>query len=184
MLCEIYDLLPEAKGVDKPRLVFFFDEAHLLFRNCTPMMSNLIERIIRLIRTKAVAIYFVTNEPADIPLGILGQLGNRIVHALYAYTPHQQRFMKSLAQTFRSNTAFDCREAISSLRDGQALVSFLDKNGAPTIVERATILSPQSYMGQITDDLRRSVIETSPLAGVYDKRIDREEAYRILNGDG
>ena len=185
MLCEIYDLLPEADETGKPRLVFFFDEAHLLFRNCTPMMSSLIERIIRLIRTKGVAIYFVTNEPADIPLTILGQLGNRIVHALYAYTPPQQRFLNTLAQTFRPNTAFDCRKAISGLRDGQALVSFLDKSGVPTIVERATILPPQSYMGQITDELRQSVIETSPLAGVYDRRIDREEAYRILKtGEG
>ena len=183
MLCEIYDLLPEAKGVDKPRLVFFFDEAHLLFRNCTPMMSRLIERIIRLIRTKAVAVYFVTNEPADIPLSILGQLGNRIVHALYAYTPQQQRFLNSLAQTFRPSTAFDCRDAIGSLRDGHALVSFLDKNGTPTIVEQATILPPQSYMSPITDELRQSVIETSPFAGVYDKRINREEAYKILKAE-
>ena len=182
MLSELYELLPEQGDQDKPRIVFFFDEAHLLFDNCSKTLLEKIEQVVRLIRSKGVGVYFITQSPSDVPMTILGQLGNRIQHALRAYTPLDQKAVKTAAQTFRANPAFDTEEAITTLKTGEALVSFLDSNGAPTVVDRVTILPPQSYMNAISDDLRQSVIETSTMYGVYDEPVDRESAYEILVG--
>ncbi|MBR3494779.1 MAG: DUF853 family protein [Clostridia bacterium] len=182
MLSELYELLPEQGDMDKPRIVFFFDEAHLLFDNCSKSLLEKIEQVVRLIRSKGVGVYFITQNPSDIPMTILGQLGNRIQHALRAYTPLDQKAVKVAAQTFRVNPAFDTEEAITTLKTGEALVSFLDPSGAPCVVDKATILPPQSSMNAITPELRRACIETSPMAGVYDEPIDRESAYEILAG--
>ncbi len=182
MLSELYELLPEQGDLDKPRIVFFFDEAHLLFDNCTKSLLEKIDQVVRLIRSKGVGVYFITQNPSDIPQTILGQLGNRIQHALRAYTPMDQKAVKTAAQTFRVNPKFDTEEAITALKTGEALVSFLDAHGAPCVVDRATILPPQSYMSAITPELRQAFISTSPLYGVYDKPVDRESAYEILSG--
>ena len=173
MLTGLYDLLPEEGDLVKPKIVFFFDEAHLLFNNCSKALMEKIEQVVRLIRSKGVGVYFITQSPADIPMTILGQLGNRIQHALRAYTPLDQKAVKVAAQTFRTNPAFDTEEAITTLKTGEALVSFLDEHGAPGVVERATILPPQSYMGAISEEERRRINESSPLAGVYDVREER-----------
>ena len=182
MLSELYELLPEQGDSDKPRMVFFFDEAHLLFNNCPKSLLEKIEQVVRLIRSKGVGVYFITQSPADIPMTILGQLGNRIQHALRAYTPLDQKAVKVAAQTFRTNPAFDTEEAITLLKTGEALVSFLDEDGAPGVVDRTTILPPQSYMSAIDADLRKTFIETSPFYGVYDEQVDRESAYEMLVG--
>ena len=182
MLSELYELLPEQGDMDKPRIVFFFDEAHLLFDNCTKNLLEKIDQVVRLIRSKGVGVYFITQNPTDIPQTILGQLGNRIQHALRAYTPMDQKAVKTAAQTFRVNPAFDTEEAITNLKTGEALVSFLDSHGAPCIVDRATILPPQSFMNAITPELRQTFIQTSPLFGVYDEPVDRESAYEMLSG--
>ncbi len=182
MLSELYELLPEQGDGDKPRMVFFFDEAHLLFNNCSKTMLEKVEQVVRLIRSKGVGVYFVTQSPADIPMTVLGQLGNRIQHALRAYTPLDQKAVKVAAQTLRTNPAFDTEEAISTLKTGEALVSFLDEHGAPCVVDRATILPPQSYMKAIDPQTRQTFIETSPFAGVYDEVVDRESAYEVLCG--
>ena len=182
MLTELYELLPEQGDAEKPRMVFFFDEAHLLFNNCSKTMLEKVEQVVRLIRSKGVGVYFVTQSPADIPMTVLGQLGNRIQHALRAYTPLDQKAVKVAAQTFRTNPAFDTEEAISTLKTGEALVSFLDEHGAPCVVDRATILPPQSYMKAIDPQTRQTFIETSPFAGVYDEVVDRESAYEVLCG--
>ncbi len=167
MLTKLYDLLPERGDMEKPRIVFFFDEAHLLFNNCSRPLMEKIEQVVRLVRSKGVGVYFITQSPADIPMTILGQLGNRIQHALRAYTPLDQKAVKVAAQTFRTNPSFDTEEAITTLKTGEALVSFLDEHGAPSVVERATILPPQSYMGAISQEVRRTVIEASPLNRKY-----------------
>ena len=180
MLSELYELLPEVGDQDKPRMVFFFDEAHLLFDSCSKTLLEKIEQVVRLIRSKGVGVYFITQSPADIPMSILGQLGNRVQHALRAYTPLDQKAVKVAAQTFRTNPAFDTEEAITQLKTGEALVSFLDETGAPGVVSRATILPPQSYMSAIDAQLRRTFIETSPLYGVYDEPVDRQSAYEML----
>ena len=180
MLSELYELLPEVGDQDKPRMVFFFDEAHLLFDSCSKTLLEKIEQVVRLIRSKGVGVYFITQSPADIPMSILGQLGNRVQHALRAYTPLDQKAVKVAAQTFRTNPAFDTEEAITHLKTGEALVSFLDETGAPGVVSRATILPPQSYMSAIDAQLRRTFIETSPLYGVYDEPVDRQSAYEML----
>ena len=180
MLSELYELLPEVGDQDKPRMVFFFDEAHLLFDSCSKTLLEKIEQVVRLIRSKGVGVYFITQSPADIPMSILGQLGNRVQHALRAYTPLDQKAVKVAAQTFRINPAFDTEEAITQLKTGEALVSFLDETGAPGVVSRATILPPQSYMSAIDAQLRRTFIETSPLYGVYDEPVDRQSAYEML----
>ena len=181
MLTALYDRLPERGDADKPVIVFFFDEAHLLFNNCSRALMEKIEQVVRLIRSKGVGVYFITQSPADIPMTILGQLGNRIQHALRAYTPLDQKAVKVAAQTFRTNPAFDTEEAITTLKTGEALVSFLDEHGAPGMVERATILPPQSYMGAISAEERAQVLAESPLRGVYDQAVDRESAYEKLN---
>lgn len=180
MLSELYELLPEQGDSDKPRMVFFFDEAHLLFNDCPKTLLEKIEQVVRLIRSKGVGVYFITQSPADIPMTILGQLGNRIQHALRAYTPLDQKAVKVAAQTFRTNPAFDTEEAITQLKTGEALVSFLDAEGAPGVVDRATILPPQSYMNAIDEELRKTFIETSLLYGVYDEPVDRQSAYEML----
>ena len=182
MLSELYELLPEQGDSDKPRMVFFFDEAHLLFNNCSKSLLEKIEQVVRLIRSKGVGVYFITQSPADVPMTILGQLGNRIQHALRAYTPLDQKAVKVAAQTFRTNPAFDTEEAITLLKTGEALVSFLDEDGAPGVVDRAIILPPQSFMSAIDTDLRKTIIETSPFCGVYDQQVDRESAYEMLVG--
>ena len=175
MLTALYDRLPERGDADKPVIVFFFDEAHLLFNNCSRALMEKIEQVVRLIRSKGVGVFFITQSPADIPMTILGQLGNRIQHALRAYTPLDQKAVKVAAQTFRTNPNFDTEEAITTLKTGEALVSFLDEHGAPGIVERATVLPPQSYMGAITQELRERINESSPLAGKYDIRTDTSD---------
>ena len=180
MLSELYELLPEQGDSDKPRIVFFFDEAHLLFNDCSKSLMEKIEQVVRLIRSKGVGVYFVTQSPSDIPMSILGQLGNRIQHALRAYTPLEQKAVRTAAQTFRANPAFNTEEAITTLATGEALVSFLDAEGAPGIVEKATILPPQSSMKGIDPAVRQECIETSMFAGVYDQMIDRESAYELL----
>ena len=182
MLSELYELLPEQGDTEKPRMVFFFDEAHLLFNNCAKSLLEKIEQVVRLIRSKGVGVYFITQSPADIPMTILGQLGNRIQHALRAYTPLDQKAVKVAAQTFRTNPAFDTEEAITLLKTGEALVSFLDEDGAPGVVDRATILPPQSFMSAIDVELRKTFIETSAFYGVYDEQVDRTSAYEMLVG--
>ena len=180
MLSELYEMLPEAGDLDKPRMVFFFDEAHLLFDDCSKQLMDKIEQVIRLIRSKGVGVFFITQNPTDVPMSVLGQLGNRVQHALRAYTPLDQKAVKVAAQTFRTNPAFDTEEAITQLKTGEALISFLDENGAPGVVTRATILPPQSYMGAISESLRQTFLETSPFHGVYEQVIDRESAYEYL----
>ena len=175
MLTELYDYLPERGDAEKPRIVFFFDEAHLLFNNCSKALMEKIEQVVRLIRSKGVGVYFITQSPADIPMTILGQLGNRIQHALRAYTPLDQKAVKVAAQTFRTNPAFDTEEAITTLKTGEALVSFLDEHGAPGVVERATILPPQSLMGAIDAEFRSRIIDSSPVARKYDIRTDTSD---------
>ncbi|MDD6050798.1 MAG: DUF853 family protein [Clostridiales bacterium] len=180
MLSELYELLPEAGDLDKPRMVFFFDEAHLLFNDCSPALLEKLEQVVRLIRSKAVGVYFITQNPCDIPMSILGQLGNRIQHALRAYTPLDQKAVRTAAQTFRANPSFNTEEAITQLKTGEALLSFLDEDGAPGVVERAMILPPQSSMNAISDELRAQELSTSCFAGVYDEAIDRQSAYEQL----
>ncbi|MBQ3156084.1 MAG: DUF853 family protein [Clostridia bacterium] len=180
MLSELYELLPEAGDLDKPRMVFFFDEAHLLFNDCPAALLEKLEQVVRLIRSKAVGVYFITQNPCDIPMSVLGQLGNRIQHALRAYTPLDQKAVRTAAQTFRANPAFDTEEAITTLKTGEALVSFLDEDGAPGVVERATILPPQSSMNAISEEVRAEELRTSCFAGVYDEPVDRQSAYEQL----
>jgi hypothetical protein len=175
MLTKLYDLLPERGDAEKPKIVFFFDEAHLLFNNCSRPLMEKIEQVVRLVRSKGVGVYFITQSPADIPMTILGQLGNRIQHALRAYTPLDQKAVKVAAQTFRTNPSFDTEEAITTLKTGEALVSFLDEHGAPGVVERATILPPQSYMGAISQEIRNMIISASPLKNKYDSPDEEEE---------
>ena len=180
MLSELYELLPEQGDSDKPRIVFFFDEAHMLFNDCSKSLMEKIEQVVRLIRSKGVGVYFVTQNPADIPMSILGQLGNRVQHALRAYTPIEQKAVRTAAQTFRANPAFSTEEAITTLATGEALVSFLDAEGAPGVVEKAVILPPQSSLKGIDPAVRQECIENSVFAGVYDEVIDRESAYELL----
>ena len=180
LLSELYATLPEVGDLDLPKLVFFFDEAHMLFEDTSKALKSKIEQVIRLIRSKGVGIYFVTQSPTDIPEDILGQLGNRVQHCLRAYTPKDQKAVKVTADTFRANPAFDTYEAILQLETGEALVSFLDEKGAPTMVERAKILFPLSQFGAITDDQRATIIKQSRLWGRYDNPVDRESAYEIL----
>ncbi len=181
MLTELYDFLPERGDSDKPGLVFFFDEAHLLFNNCGRALMEKIEQVVRLIRSKGVGVYFITQNPTDIPMTILGQLGNRVQHALRAYTPLDQKAVRVAAQTFRTNPSFDTEEAITTLKTGEALISFLDEHGAPGVVERATILPPQSRLGAISEAERARHIMESPMKGRYDDVVDGVGAYEILN---
>src|SRR5450830_272494 len=176
MLSELFEHLPEVGDLDKPKMVFFFDEAHLLFNNAPPFLIERVEQVIKLIRSKGVGVYFITQNPADIPEGVLAQLGNRVQHALRAYTPAEQKNIHAAAQAFRVNPAFDTETALTELGVGEALVSFLDEKGVPCIVERAFVLMPGSQIGPLTDDERKAVIASSVVAGVYEAAIDRESA--------
>ena len=182
MLSELYEALPEQGDSAQPRMVFFFDEAHLLFNDCSKQLMDKIEQVVRLIRSKGVGVYFITQNPSDIPMAVLSQLGNRVQHALRAFTPLDQKAVKVAAQTFRANPAFDTEQAITQLQTGEALVSFLDEGGAPGVVSRTTIMPPQSFMGTIDANLRQTFIQTSPFHGLYEQAIDRESAYEYLAG--
>lgn len=180
LLNDLYASLPEVGDMELPKLVFFFDEAHLLFDDAPKALLDSIERVVRLIRSKGVGVYFVTQNPIDVPEAILGQLGNRVQHALRAFTPRDQKAVKSAAETFRANPAFKTQDAIQELGTGEALVSFLDENGTPAMVERAKILFPLSQIGAITPEQRASTIKKSRLFGRYDNAVDRESAFEIL----
>ncbi len=180
LLSELYSTLPEVGDMELPKLVFFFDEAHMLFTDTSKALLDKIEQVIRLIRSKGVGIYFITQSPTDIPENILGQLGNRVQHALRAYTPKDQKAVKTAADTFRTNPAFKTDEAIMNLETGEALVSFLDAKGAPSIVQRAKILFPLSQIGAVTEGQRLDIIKQSRLFGKYDTPIDRESAFEVL----
>ena len=180
LLSELYSTLPEVGDMELPKLVFFFDEAHMLFTDTSKALLDKIEQVIRLIRSKGVGIYFITQNPTDIPENILGQLGNRVQHALRAYTPKDQKAVKTAADTFRANPAFKTDEAIMNLETGEALVSFLDAKGAPTVVERAKILFPLSQIGAITEGQRLDIIKQSRIYGKYDTPVDRESAFEVL----
>jgi DNA double-strand break repair helicase HerA and related ATPase len=180
LLSELFEKLPEAGDLEKPKLVFFFDEAHLLFDNAPKALLEKIEQVARLIRSKGVGVYFVTQSPLDVPETILGQLGNKVQHALRAYTPRDQKSVKAAAQTFRVNPGLDVETVITELGVGEALVSFLDEEGRPNIVERALIRPPFSRIGPITSEERSAIIQNSLLRGVYEKTVDRESAYEKL----
>ncbi len=181
LLAELFEDLPEVGDPEKPKLVFFFDEAHLLFNNARPMLTDQVEQVVKLIRSKGVGVYFITQQPSDIPNSVLAQLGNRVQHALRAYTPLEQRAVRAAAQSFRANPNFNTEEAISDLGTGEALISFLDEKGRPSVVERATVLPPQSAMGAIDDERRAAEIHADDMYGVYEQAIDNESAYEIIN---
>ncbi len=180
LLSELFEELPEIGNPDKPKMVFFFDEAHLLFQDAPKALVQKIEQVARLIRSKGVGVYFVTQNPADIPDSVLGQLGNRIQHALRAYTPKEQKSVRAAASSFRENPAFDTEQVISDLGVGEALVSLLDAKGIPSIVGRTLIRPPASRLGPATKTERKAIIADSPVGGIYDDAIDRESAYEIL----
>lgn len=180
LISELYSTLPEVGDMELPKLVFFFDEAHMLFNDTSKALLAKIEQVIRLIRSKGVGIYFITQSPTDIPDNVLGQLSNRVQHALRAYTPKDQKVVRTAAETFRANPDFKTDEAITSLETGEALVSFLDEKGAPNMVQRAKILFPLSQIGAITEGQRLDIIKQSRIAGKYDNMIDRESAYEVL----
>ena len=180
LLSELYSTLPEVGDLPLPKLVFFFDEAHMLFTDTSKALLDKIEQVIRLVRSKGVGIYFITQSPTDIPEVILGQLGNRVQHALRAYTPKDQKAVKTAADTFRANPEFKTDEAIMNLETGEALVSFLDEKGAPNIVERAKVLFPLSQIGAVTEGQRMDIIKQSRVYGKYDTPIDRESAFEVL----
>ena len=181
LLAELFEQLPEAGDLPKPKLAFFFDEAHLLFGDAPPALLEKVEQVVRLIRSKGVGVYFVTQNPLDIPDAVLGQLGNRVQHALRAFTPRDQKAVKAAAETLRANPAFDAATVITELGVGEALVSFLDEHGRPTVVERGMVLPPASRIGPMTAEERRAAIAASPIAGHYEKLLDRESAYEKLN---
>jgi DNA helicase HerA-like ATPase len=180
LLAELFENLPEAGDLDKPKLVFFFDEAHLLFSDAPDALVEKIEQVVRLIRSKGVGVYFVTQNPADVPDKVLSQLGNRVQHALRAFSARDQKAVRATAETMRDNPNLDEATVITELGVGEALVSFLDEKGRPGVVERAWIVPPQGQIGPITDAQRRQLIQTSLVAGVYDKTVDRESAHEIL----
>jgi uncharacterized protein len=180
LLAELFEELPEIGDPEKPKIVFFFDEAHLLFEGVQRALSDKIEQVVRLIRSKGVGVYFVTQNPLDIPDNVLGQLGNRVQHALRAFTPRDQKAVKAAATTFRQNPDLDAEAAITELAVGEALVSLLDEKGAPDAVRRALIAPPQSQLGPIPPNERRQAIQSSILAGHYEAAVDRESAYEML----
>ena len=180
MLSELFEQLPEVGDMDKPKLVFFFDEAHLLFENASPALQQKIEQVVRLIRSKGVGIYFITQNPLDLPESVLGQLGNRVQHALRAFTPKDQKAVKTAADTFRANPEFKVDQAITELAVGEALISCLDEQGTPQIVERGWVMPPYSSFTPITPEERQVIIGQSIVAGVYDQAVDRDSAYEML----
>ena len=182
LLAELFEQLPEAGDLDKPKIVFFFDEAHLLFSEAPPALLEKVEQVVRLIRSKGVGIYFVTQNPLDVPEKVLGQLGNRVQHALRAFTPRDQKAVKTAAETLRANPAFSAEAAITQLGVGEALVSCLDEKGTPQIVQRAFVVPPGSRIGPLSDDERKAAIESSLIYGHYEKAVDRESAFEKLQG--
>ncbi|TCB65356.1 helicase HerA-like domain-containing protein [Acinetobacter sp. ANC 4178] len=180
MLSELFEQLPEVGDMDKPKLVFFFDEAHLLFDNASAALQEKIEQVVRLIRSKGVGIYFVTQNPLDLPESVLGQLGNRVQHALRAFTPKDQKAVKTAADTFRANSEFKVEQAITELGIGEALISCLDEQGIPQIVERAWVMPPYSSFSPISPEQRQVLISQSIVAGIYEKSLDRESAFELL----
>ena len=180
MISELYETMPEVGDPEKPKFVFFFDEAHLLFDDMSPAFQKKVEQIVRLIRSKGIGIYFITQSPSDIPDTVLAQLGNRVQHALHAYTPKEQKAVKTAAETFRPNPEFDTKEVISNLGTGEALVSVLEEKGAPGIVQQVDILPPQSYIGPIEDNYRAELMSISSLRSKYRDAVDRESAYEML----
>jgi DNA helicase HerA-like ATPase len=182
MLSDLFERLPEIGDPEKPKLVFFFDEAHLLFTDLPSTLQAKIEQVIRLIRSKGVGVYFVTQNPLDVPEVVLGQLGNRVQHALRAFTPSDQKAVRAAAQTFRTNPKLNVETVITELAVGEALASFLDEKGTPEVVERALICPPHSQIGPITPEQRQQVIRSSVIFGVYEKVVDRESAYERLKG--
>ena len=180
LMSELFEVLPEVGDADRPKLAFFFDEAHLLFRDAPKSLLEKIEQVVRLIRSKGVGVYFVTQNPADIPDAVLGQLGNRIQHALRAYTPADQKGLKAAASSFRTNPEFNTAEAIQALGVGEALVSVLDEKGAPTVVQKTLIRPPVSRLGPLTPAERAAVLGASPLHGIYEAAVDRESAFEVL----
>ena len=182
LLSELFEHLPEVGDVDQPKLVFFFDEAHLLFADAPKALVDKVEQVVRLIRSKGVGVFFVTQNPLDIPDAVLGQLGNRIQHALRAYTPRDQKAVKTAADTMRPNAGLDIAQAIAELAVGEALVSLLDDKGRPSPTERAWMLAPGTRIGPIAPDERKTLMQGSLVAGVYEKLVDRESAYELLKG--
>jgi hypothetical protein len=182
LMSELFEKLPELGDPEKPKLVFFFDEAHLLFNDLPPVLQSRIEQVVRLIRSKGVGVFFVTQNPIDVPDTVLGQLGNRVQHALRAFSPKDQKAVKAAAQTFRENPKLNVEEVITQMGVGEALVSFLDEKGIPGIVERCMICPPHSQIGPITPEQRAAIIKSSVVAGVYETPIDRESAYEKLKG--
>jgi len=182
MLSELFETLPEVGDLDKPKLVFFFDEAHLLFKDAPDALVERIELVVRLVRSKGVGVYFVTQNPLDIPDAVLGQLGNRVQHALRAFTPRDQKAVKSAADTMRAKPGLDIATAITELAVGEALVSLLDEKGRPSVTERVFVLPPGSQIGPITPPQRQALLANSLVAGVYEKHLDRESAYEKLAG--
>ncbi|MCB1759554.1 MAG: DUF853 domain-containing protein [Gammaproteobacteria bacterium] len=180
LMSELFESLPEVGDPEKPKLVLFFDEAHLLFDDAPDILIDKVEQVVRLIRSKGVGVYFVTQNPLDVPDTILGQLGNRVQHALRAFTPRDQKAVRAAAETFRQNPALDTRQVITELGVGEALVSVLDAKGRPSVVERTLIRPPRSQMGPITKVLRKELMGHSLVAGVYDKPVDRHSAYEVL----
>ncbi|MCC7041873.1 MAG: DUF853 family protein [Burkholderiales bacterium] len=180
LLSDLYERLPEIGDPDRPKLVFFFDEAHLLFNDAPRILLDKIEQVVRLIRSKGVGVFFVTQNPLDVPDTVLGQLGNRVQHALRAFTPRDQKAVKSAAETMRANPKFNTEAAITELGVGEALVSFLDEKGRPSITERVFVLPPASRIGPITPDERKAILAQSAVAGVYEKALDRESAFEML----
>jgi len=180
LLAELYEQMPEVGDLDKPRLVFFFDEAHLLFDDAPKALLDQVEQVVRLIRSKGVGVYFITQSPLDIPDDVLGQLGNKVQHALRAFTPKDRKSVKAVADNFRENPKFTASDAVQELAVGEALVSTLDAKGIPSIVDRVLIAPPTCRMGPITPDERKTVMATSPVKGAYDETVDRESAYEIL----
>jgi DNA helicase HerA-like ATPase len=182
LLAELYEHLPEVGDRDRPKLVFFFDEAHLLFTDAPKVLLDRIEQVVRLIRSKGVGVFFVTQNPLDVPDTVLAQLGNRVQHALRAFTPRDQKAVKAAASTMRANPKLDTEKAITELGVGEGLISFLDEKGRPSVVERAYVLPPASRIGPITADERRAILDASPVKGTYDQTVDRESAYEKLKG--
>jgi hypothetical protein len=182
MLSELFETLPEVGDLDKPKMVFFFDEAHLLFNDAPKVLLERIELVVRLVRSKGVGVYFVTQNPLDIPDSVLAQLGNRVQHALRAFTPRDQKAVKSAADTMRGNPGLDIGTAITELAVGEALVSFLDDKGRPCVTERVFVLPPCSQIGPITPDQRKTLLAESLVAGVYEKAVDRESAFEAIKG--
>ncbi len=182
MLSELFETLPEVGDLEKPKLVFFFDEAHLLFKDAPAALTERIELVVRLVRSKGVGVYFVTQNPLDIPETVLGQLGNRVQHALRAFTPRDQKAVKSAAETMRAKPGLDIATAITELGVGEALVSLLDEKGRPGITERVFVVPPGSQIGPITPEQRTALLQSSLVAGVYEKTIDRESAYEKIKG--